>query len=503
MPGNESKLFVVMRIFYHIRIGIATGFFILVKNRGKFLLVLWKISKFVHRSLSLQGGRTPFPGFPPYRYCKFCHFIGSLLDIGGRNCYAEKKDTEVSPMKKVKGKSTRPEARAWWRKNRLSCLILAAAVVLFFAVRAAAVSREPSQSRGEDYAEYERGVITDVLADNTETDEISDGGYRGEQLLLATVRTGQYKGETMQVSNFVGPLYGQPLQVGQSAVLLISTYADGTHTATVYEYNRAVGLAVIVGLFLLVTVAVGGKVGAKSLIALAVTLACLFYVLIPLLMKGSPTLVTVFLVCAYITVVTMVILGGVCRKTVCAALGTIAGTALALLFGLLAQGILHIDGLRLTDVEPLLQLRQTGTPLGLRGLLVAGVVISALGAVMDVAMSISSALTEVHAVAPGRSGRDLFRSGMNIGRDMVGTMTNTLILAFLGSGFSFILYLCSLGLNLRQLISSPYVATEVISGVASSVGVILAVPLTAAITAAIVTREKAVPAAAEKAAEGK
>lgn len=503
MPGNESKLFVVMRIFYHIRIGIATGFFILVKNRGETSFILWKISKFVHRSPSLQWGGTPSPGLPPYRYRKSCHFIGCLLDIGRRNCYAEKKDTEVSPMKKVKGKSTRPEARDWWRKNRLSCLILAAAVVLFFAVRAAAVSREPSQTRGEDYAEYERGVITDVLADNTETDEVSDGGYRGEQLLLATVRTGQYKGETMQVSNFVGPLYGQPLQVGQSAVLLISTYADGTHTATVYEYNRAVGLAVIVGLFLLVTVAVGGKVGAKSLIALAVTLACLFYVLIPLLMKGAPTLVTVFLVCAYITVVTMVILGGVCRKTVCAALGTIAGTALALLFGLLAQGILHIDGLRLTDVEPLLQLRQTGTPLGLRGLLVAGVVISALGAVMDVAMSISSALTEVHAVAPGRSGRDLFRSGMNIGRDMVGTMTNTLILAFLGSGFSFILYLCSLGLNLRQLISSPYVATEVISGVASSIGVILAVPLTAAITAAIVTREKAVPSAADKAVEGK
>ena len=503
MPGNESKLFVVMRIFYHIRIGIATGFFILVKNRGKTSFILWKMSKSVRRIPSPQWRGTPFPGFPPYRYRKSCHFIGCLLDIGRRNCYAEKKGTEVSPMKKVKGKSTRPEARAWWRKNRLSCLILAAAVVLFFCVRAAAVSREPSQTRGEDYAEYERGVITDVLADNTETDEVSDGGYRGEQLLLATVRTGQYKGETMQVSNFVGPLYGQPLQVGQSAVLLISTYADGTHTATVYEYNRAVGLAVIVGLFLLVTVAVGGKVGAKSLIALAVTLACLFYVLIPLLMKGAPTLVTVFLVCAYITVVTMVILGGVCRKTVCAALGTIAGTALALLFGLLAQGILHIDGLRLTDVEPLLQLRQTGTPLGLRGLLVAGVVISALGAVMDVAMSISSALTEVHTVAPGRSGRDLFRSGMNIGRDMVGTMTNTLILAFLGSGFSFILYLCSLGLNLRQLISSPYVATEVISGVASSVGVILAVPLTAAITAAIVTREKAVPSAADKAAEGK
>ena len=369
-------------------------------------------------------------------------------------------------------------------------LVLAAALVLFIVVRMAAVTFEQPQPRGDEYAEYETGVVTDILSDSTEADTVADGGYRGEQLLLAQVRSGQYKGETMQGYNYVGPLYGQPLKVGQRAVLLISTYSDGSHTATVYEYDRAVGLAVIVGLFLLAAVLVGGKVGAKSLVALAVTLVCLFWILIPLLMKGASTLLTVFLVCAYITVVTMVILGGVCRKTVCAALGTVAGTALALLFGLLSQSLLRIDGLRLTDVEPLLQLRQTGTPLGLRGLLVAGVVISALGAVMDVAMSISSALTEVHTVAPDRDGRALFRSGMNIGRDMVGTMTNTLILAFLGSGLSFIIYLYSLGLDPRQLISSPYMATEVISGIASSIGVILAVPLTALITSFILVKDK-------------
>ena len=396
-------------------------------------------------------------------------------------------------MKKSKGKSTRPDARAWWGKNRLSCIILAAAVVVFIIVRALAATHEQPQPRGEDYAEYETAVITDILSDNTEQDPVSDNGYRGEQLLLAEIRTGQYKGETMQVSNYVGPLYGQALKEGQRAVVLISTYSDGNHTATVYEYDRAVGLAVIVGLFLLATVAVGGKVGAKSLVALAITMVCLFFIMIPLLMKGAPTLLTVFLVCAYITVVTMVILGGVTSKTICAALGTIAGTALALLFGLLAQGLLHVDGLRLG--EPLLQLRQTGTPLGLRGLLVAGVVISALGAVMDVAMSISSALTEVHTVAPDRSGKELFRSGMNIGRDMVGTMTNTLILAFLGSGLVFIIYLCSLGLDPRQLISSPYMATEVISGIASSIGVILAVPLTALITSLLLGSKKTAPLA--------
>ena len=371
-------------------------------------------------------------------------------------------------MKRKKGNADRLTAGAWWSRNRWSCVILAAALVLFIVVRMAAVTFEQPQPRGDEYAEYETGIVTDILSDNTEADTVADGGYRGEQLLLAQVRSGQYEGETMQVYNYVGPLYGQPLKVGQRAVLLISTYSDGSHTATVYEYDRAVGLAVTVGLFLLATVLVGGKVGAKSLVAL----------------------LTVFLVCAYITVVTMVILGGVCRKTVCAALGTVAGTALALLFGLLSQSLLRIDGLRLTDVEPLLQLRQTGTPLGLRGLLVAGVVISALGAVMDVAMSISSALTEVHTVAPDRNGRALFRSGMNIGRDMVGTMTNTLILAFLGSGLSFIIYLYSLGLDPRQLISSPYMATEVISGIASSIGVILAVPLTALITSFILVKDK-------------
>ena len=390
----------------------------------------------------------------------------------------------------MKKSSSLPAPGQWWRENRVSCLVLAAALVLFLAVRAIAAPEKETAIDAAEYAEYENAVITEVLSDNTFTDPAADNALRGEQILLAEVKTGQYKGEIMQVYGYVGPLYGGQLKVGDGATLLISTYADGSHVATVYEYNRLPALAVIVAMFLIATVAVGGKVGAKSLVALAMTLVCLFWILIPLLMKGAPTLLTVFLVCAYITVVTMVILGGVQRKTVCAALGTIAGTALALLFGLAAQSLARVDGLRLTDVEPLLQLRQTGTPLGLRGLLVGGIVISALGAVMDVAMSIASALTEVHTVAPNRNTRELFRSGMNIGRDMVGTMTNTLILAFLGSGFALIIYLYSLGLSPYQLISSSYLTIEVVSSISSSIGVILSVPLTALISSVILTRGK-------------
>ena len=412
---------------------------------------------------------------------------GAVLTSGGELAMLIKTKTEDFRMKKS---SSRPAPGQWWRENRVSCLVLAAALVLFLAVRAIAAPEKETAIDAAEYAEYENAVITEVLSDNTFTDPAADNALRGEQLLLAEVKTGQYKGEIMQVYGYVGPLYGGQLKVGDGATLLISTYADGSHVATVYEYNRLPMLAVIVAMFLIATVAVGGRVGAKSLVALAMTLVCLFWILIPLLMKGAPTLLTVFLVCAYITVVTMVILGGVQRKTVCAALGTIAGTALALLFGLAAQSLARVDGLRLTDVEPLLQLRQTGTPLGLRGLLVGGIVISALGAVMDVAMSIASALTEVHTVAPNRNTRELFRSGMNIGRDMVGTMTNTLILAFLGSGFALIIYLYSLGLSPYQLISSSYLTIEVVSSISSSIGVILSVPLTALISSVILTRGK-------------
>ena len=375
--------------------------------------------------------------------------------------------------------------KALLHKNKWTIAVLLAAVIIFIAARiwAAPSSDENIGDEATEFAEYEAGTVLDILSDSTEADEVSDGAYRGDQLMLVKMTSGRYEGETLQVYNYVGPLYGAPLKVGDSAVLIVSTYADGSHSATVYEFNRTFALAAVVAMFIIATVLVGGKTGAKSLLGLIITLICLFWLLLPMLMKGLPTLLTVFLICAYVAIVSFTILDGVSEKTVCASLATICGIAIALLFGLAAQGIARIDGLRLADVEPLLQLRQTGTPIGLRYLLVGGIVISALGAVMDVAMSIASALNEIHIVDPKLGAKDLFRSGMNIGRDMVGTMTNTLILAFIGSSFVVVIYLYSIGLQPYQLLSSSYLAIEVISGISSSIGVILSVPITALVSA--------------------
>ena len=372
---------------------------------------------------------------------------------------------------------------------RTAAVLLAAAVVFVIGCILAAPAAEPD-SGATEYSRYERAKVQMILSDSTEADPAADGGYRGDQLLIAEVLTGEYAGKQLQVYNYVGPLYGGPLREGDTAVLAISTYSDGTYTGTVFEYDRLVPLIVVVMLFLVAAVLVGGKTGAKSLIGLLVTLACLFCILIPGLMKGASTLLLVFAVCAFIAVVSLTIMGGVERKTVCAMLGTIAGTGVALLFALIAQALTRIDGLRLDDVEPLLQLRQQGMEIGLRGLLAGGIAISALGAVMDVTMGISSAMCEISAANPKLSAARLFRSGMNIGRDMVGTMTNTLILAFLGSSFTLILYLYSIGLQPYQLISSAFLSTEVISSVSSSVGVILSIPLTALITSLALTGKK-------------
>ena len=367
------------------------------------------------------------------------------------------------------------------KKTIFSVGVLAAALLAGMLLYLAGHPAQATQTaQPEEFMEYESAVVDQILSDSTQEDPVSEDHFRGSQMLTVTVKSGRYAGTRMLADNTVGPLFGQPLAAGDRVTVGLSTYADGTVRCYVYEYSRAPGLAVILALFLLVTVAVGGKVGARSLLCLGLTAAALIWILLPLLLQGWPTIPTAFLIAVLVSVVTFVILGGVEKKTVCACLGTLAGIALAALFALAAQRLLRIDGYRQEYAEALLQLRQTGeSAVGISGLLAAGVIVSALGAVMDVAMSISSAVQELHRVNGSLTPRELLRSGMNIGRDMVGTMTNTLILAIAGSGLTLIVYISSLGLQPRQLLSSAYISLEAISAIASSVGVILAVPLTA------------------------
>ena len=376
------------------------------------------------------------------------------------------------------------------QKKWISAAVLAVVLAILGGLFAAAHPKTEAAPDAAEYMEYENAVVEQILSDSTASDPVSEGHDRGNQNLVVRIRTGQYAGQQMMAENTVGPIYGCTMAVGDRVTVGLSTYADGTVRCYIYEYNRFPGLLLVIAAFLIVTVLVGGRVGLKSLLSLGLTVAALIFILLPLLLLGWPTIPTTFLICVLVTAATFVILGGVDKKTICACLGTLAGIALATAFGMMAQSWLRIDGYRQEYAEALLQLRQTGeSGIGITGLVTAGVIVSALGAVMDVAMSISSAIQELTRVNDGLTAKELMKSGMNIGRDMVGTMTNTLILAILGSGLTLVVYIYSLGLQPWQLLSSPYMSLEAISAVASSIGVMLAVPLTAAICAAAFGRK--------------
>ena len=306
----------------------------------------------------------------------------------------------------------------------------------------------------------------------------------GKQTVTVEMLNGPSKGKRYSLRNDLSYLYGCILKEGDHVIVTFSVNDGEVKQVLLQDYDRTIPLLLVVLAFLVITVLVGGKVGAKSLLGLGFTILWIFAVLIPKLVGGADTLPTILLMCTYVTVVEFVILDGVNRKTICAILGTMSGVVFAMLFGQIASYFCRVNGFLMYVAEPtveaLLQMKQGQDPFAsiqIKDLLVGGILIAALGAVNDVAMSISSALNELITVNPDLSRRKLLRSGMNIGRDMVGTMTNTLILALVGSSLVLMIYLSSRSPSFSQLMSTTFLSVEMVQMLASSAGVILAVPM--------------------------
>lgn len=337
----------------------------------------------------------------------------------------------------------------------------------------------------------ERGKVIAVVSEDYRGSQEMEDMPVGHQMVRVVLQSGSMKSQVFTLKNDLGVLYGSVLDVGDRVIVAISL-KDGQletdNSVMIWSYDRTVPILIVFALFLLITILVGGKVGAKSLLGLLLTFVCFFAVLIPLLLNGWPTLLSILGMCIFITVVEFTILDGTNKKSFCAMLGTISGVILAAVFAIVSESILRINGFIMNDaestVEALVNYKNLQDPfhsLQIKDLLVGGILIAALGAVNDVAMSISSAMNELIRVNPDLSRRQLLRSGMNIGRDMVGTMTNTLILALAGSSLVSMIYYTSLGPTWKELMSSSFLAIELVQALASSVGVILAVPVTVVI----------------------
>ena len=258
---------------------------------------------------------------------------------------------------------------------------------------------------------------------------------------------------------------------------------------TVYNYDREPILAAMVILFALVMFLVGKKKGIRAFLGLAYTLGLVLFFTIPALYHGfSPYIVSIATILVS-TVMSLVLLNGVSKRSACGMIATTLGTLSVGLLMIIFGRLLHVSGFNTTDADSLVLVNQA-TGMSLYRLLFAIVLISALGAVMDVAVSLTASLDELIAVDPEMGPASLIKSGMNIGKDMIGTMSNTLILAFAGSGMTMLLSLISFGYSLRQFFSSDYLAIEMAQGICSTIGVIISVPITSAICAWLLIRQK-------------
>lgn len=329
--------------------------------------------------------------------------------------------------------------------------------------------------------------VTNVIEDNAQADDWTEGLRLGSQLLEVEVLQGEHKGERLVSPNYLSAYYNIDAKVGTRIIVRLAEDDDGLlYVASFVNYDRGPVLVGFVVLFGIVLIVVGGKQGLKALFGLAFTLIALWFVLIPLLMRGADPILTTIGMTALTAGVSLAALTGYTRKTFCALIGCVGGVAVAGGLAALVGQLTPLSGFNMPEAEELV-LRAADHGLTIRGLLVCGVLIASLGAVMDVAMSIASSCNELRELNPELTLGALFRSGMNIGRDAMGTMANTLILAFVGSSLNALILFRAYDYPSLQILNSDMMAIELVQGIAGSIGIVLTVPMVAGVSAWVQT----------------
>lgn len=319
---------------------------------------------------------------------------------------------------------------------------------------------------------FEKAKVQEILQDNLD----ANGTRIGEQKVRVLMLTGEKKGELLDVTSSSGYLFGAACKPGMK-VIIMQSVAGKTTIASVYAQDREAVIYIFALLYLLALCIIGGKQGLKGCLGLVFTFFCVIFVYLPLVyLKYSPFWSAVF-ICFLTTLVTMYLIGGPTRKTIAATCGTLSGVVLAGISAWCFSKASGISGYNVSDIETLMTLWNTNR-IQVGGLLFSGLLISCLGAVMDVAMSISSSIDEIYKQNPALSRKELFKAGMRVGRDMMGTDSNTLILAFAGSSVSTLLLDYAYDLPYQQIINSNNIGIAIMQGLAGSFGIVLSVPLT-------------------------
>lgn len=313
-----------------------------------------------------------------------------------------------------------------------------------------------------------------------------------KQKVQVKVLTGQFKGTVQTLDNMLtgNPAYDISLNKGDKVVLHLDAKNTEVNSVDdvdffIADVNRDYSLEAFAALFMILLVIIGRKKGVFSLVSIIATISLMFFVLVPLILHGVNPVVSAVVVGILSTIITIYLVGGFNSKSSAA----IIGTGLSLIFAG-GMSLAAIWMARLTGFagEESMFLYSTRPDLSFKGILAASMIIAALGALMDTGVSIASSVNEIYETDKKLTVNQLFKSGMNIGKDIIGTMSNTLILVYLGSALP--LVLLSNNIDLQKFFNLNQVATEILSALIGSISILACVPLTAIIAAYLIKRQK-------------
>lgn len=380
-------------------------------------------------------------------------------------------------------------------KNRASNLIIYLLIVgisILFILLGNMISKP--ELYVQETEEFYKAKVTSIGEIETESFDLEEGNsYENKRIhFTAIITSGTNKGETIEALQNIDAMYAikpNEVKVGNNIIVSHVSVGDIDEKEWIFiEHNRSDILIWLGVAFLLLLLIFGRSKGISTIISLVFTVCAIFYVYIPSILKGFNIYLSTFVISIFIIFISLSIMNGVNKKTACAIVGNIGGVAVAGLIAFILNNTLKMTGI-VDEESVLLMFAQLEKPVNLIAIVWGGIVIGSLGAVMDVAMSIASAMNEVAENMEERTFAKLLKSGMNIGRDTIGTMTNTLILAYVGSSLSTVLMLIVSNKDILYLFNIEMIVVEVLQAIIGSLGILFCVPLTALFSAYVLTKE--------------
>ncbi len=320
------------------------------------------------------------------------------------------------------------------------------------------------------------------------TEIVSDSVSNNERVIVfnAEVLNGELEGDTITSDQTIYANYypqQEPVSVGDKVLVFANTYTEGMDWSML-EYFRSDSILILGIVFAAIILIFGRFKGVNTLISLAFTVLAVFAVFVPSVLSGQNIYLWSIITCIYTIVMTMLLINGADKKSFAAGMGCFLGVAIAGILTVIMDKVLLLTGM-LNEDTLYLQMVQTQSPIDLKGIIFAAIIIGAMGAIMDVAMDISSSLNELRTNIPDISSARLIKSGFNIGRDVMGTMANTLVLAYIGSSLSTTLLLVAYNVTFVELMNMELIVVELLQALVGSIGMLMAIPMTSFICAAI------------------